>query len=142
MKEKILNHYTRGKIHGYITANPGEHYNSIKEALALSNGILAYHLNVLEREGYIKSMPDGMYRRFYPKSMSLPTNGHKKMQEIIANIIKEKPGISQKEIAKIVGLSTATVSYHIQILVSIRKVRIERTWRKNMCYLVDEKIES
>jgi chitodextrinase len=39
-KEQILDNYTRGQIHGYIIANPGDHYSSIKNALDLNNGTL------------------------------------------------------------------------------------------------------
>ena len=67
-REEVLDQYTRGKIHGYIIANPGEHYNSLKAQLRLKNGTLAYHLRVLEREGYVKSVRDGPFKRFYPQS--------------------------------------------------------------------------
>jgi PKD repeat protein/DNA-binding transcriptional ArsR family regulator len=74
-KDEILDHYTRGEIHGYIVANPGDHYNAIKKALKLSDGSFAHHVRILEKEGIIKSARDGTHRRFYPKEMQVPENG-------------------------------------------------------------------
>ncbi len=69
-KDEILDQSTKENIHGYIIANPGEHYNVIRKRLNIRNGTLAYHLNVLKREKLIKSRRDGIYKRFYPAEMS------------------------------------------------------------------------
>jgi predicted transcriptional regulator len=128
-KNTVLDHYTRGQIHGYIVANPGDHYNSIKESLKLNNGTLAYHLRVLEREGIVKSRSDGIYKRFYPMGMKVPeATGTRltEIQKIIIKRIRETPGISQKEMARLVGVSPSTINYHISILKSAGIVRSER----------------
>jgi len=65
-KRKGKELYLRGKIHGYILGNPGENYTAIKTKLALTNGALAYHLQVLERNKDIRSERDGVLKRFYP----------------------------------------------------------------------------
>jgi predicted transcriptional regulator len=127
--EEILDHYTRGKIHGYILANPGDHYNSIKKALEVSNGSFAYHLRVLEREGLIKSKRDGLYKRFYPYSAKIPQDNGKKLndtQRIIIEKIRTQPGISQKDIALLLGVKPQTVNYHINKLIMAGFVLIER----------------
>lgn len=131
-KDEILDHYTRGKIHGYILANPGEHYNSIRKALDISNGSFAYHLKVLEREGVIKSKRDGVYKRFYPSGMPIPTNGShlKEIQKLIIKKIKETPGISQKEIATFLGLASSTIHYHVQFLIGANMIKSRRMGRK------------
>ncbi|UCE38007.1 MAG: winged helix-turn-helix transcriptional regulator [Thermoplasmata archaeon] len=130
-KEEILDHYTRGKIHGYILANPGDHYNSIKKALDISNGSFAYHLHVLEREGVIKSKRDGIYRRFYPSEMRLPSNANhlKEIQKLIIERIKESPGMSQTDIASSLGVASSTIHYHIQDLISADLVEAKRMGR-------------
>jgi DNA-binding transcriptional ArsR family regulator len=128
-KNTVLDHYVRGQIHGYIVANPGDHYNSIKEALKLNNGTLAYHIRVLEREGIIKSRNDGIYKRFYPADMKVPENDGTRLteiQKIILKRIKETPGISQKEMSRLVGVSPSTINYHIDILKSAGLVKSER----------------
>jgi predicted transcriptional regulator len=128
-KNTVLEHYTRGQIHGYIVANPGDHYNSIKEALKLNNGTLAYHLRVLEKEGVIKSRSDGVFKRFYPSGMKVVENDGDNLTEIQKIIIKhvnETPGISQKDLSHLLGVSPSTVNYHIGILITKGILHSER----------------
>jgi len=110
-KKDIIEHYTRGEIIGYIKQNPGESYNNIKRDMEMSNGKLAYHLSVLEKGGFIKSVTDGMYRRYYPRKMKVTVYGRiTSVQEELLRRIEETPGISQKDLSKLVNLSTATIN--------------------------------
>ncbi len=142
-RDDVLDHFVRGQVYGYIKANPGEHYNSIKQALSLKNGTLMYHLKTLEREDYIKSVVDGRFRRFYPKEMKIPEPSDElvvKMNQIqrdILNIIKESPGISQKELAGRIGLSPPTVHYHVDIMAAARVVTVRRAGRATRCFALD-----
>jgi uncharacterized membrane protein/DNA-binding MarR family transcriptional regulator len=140
-KDDILDHFVRGQVYGYIKANPGEHYNSIKKALALKNGTLVYHLKTLEREEFIKSVVDGRFKRFYPREMKVPEPSDElvlrmnHIQHEILKIIRENPGISQKEIAGRIGLSTPTVHYHINIMMSARVINVKRVGRETQCFV-------
>lgn len=136
-REKVLDHFVRGKLYGYILANPGEHYNAIRQALGLTNGSLAHHLRTLEREGFIKSKRFGIYRRFYPMNMQIPEERFEinEIQSTILGIIKKNPGISQKEIAADVNLTPPTVNYHIGILNQEGLVHMARNGRRTECYL-------
>ncbi|MGQ9581895.1 MAG: outer membrane protein assembly factor BamB family protein [Thermoplasmatota archaeon] len=138
-KDEVLDNYVRGKIHGYIIANPGDHYNSIRDALELSNGLVAHHLHTLEREGLIHSVRDGMYRRFFPASARLPPEdeGHFNIQKRILSVIRSNPGISQKEIAQLVGVSSPTVNYHVSVLASARMIRVEKLGRRTRCFATE-----
>ena len=140
-RTSILDHFIRGQVYGYIKANPGEHYNAIKKALALKNGTLVYHLQTLEREEYVKSVSDGRYKRFYPAGMKVPEeSGHRinKIQEIILRLIGDRPGISQKEIAEEIGLSGATINYHINVMLQATVIKVEKIGRTTHCYAIDE----
>jgi predicted transcriptional regulator/chitodextrinase len=134
-QDQILDNYTRGQIHGYIIANPGEHYSSIKSALDLNNGTLAYHLQRLENENVIKSAMDGTHRRYYPASMKVPEpdgGALTEVQKLIVAKVAETPGISQRDIGSLMKLSPATVNYHIDRLVAkgvIRRVRAGMRYR-------------
>ncbi|UCE36677.1 MAG: right-handed parallel beta-helix repeat-containing protein [Thermoplasmata archaeon] len=117
-KDQVLNQYLRGRINGYIEANPGEHYNAIKYALNINNGALTYHLRVLERENVVVSKRDGMYKRFYPRNANVPkTLGRlSEVQKRIVKTVREFDGIIQTEIAKKLDLSHQVVNYHVKIL--------------------------
>ncbi len=137
-REEVLDHETRGMIRGYILANPGDHFNSIKSTLDLKNGTLAHHLHILEREKIVKSVKDGKYRRFFPigmkvKERAFPT----KMQAMILDIVEETPGITQKDIASQLGISQPTISYHIAKLKKSKRLRTEKHGMSMKHYLED-----
>jgi DNA-binding MarR family transcriptional regulator len=137
-KEEVLDNEIRGMIRGYIIANPGDNYNSIKRALGLNNGALAYHLKVLEKAKIIKSRQNGMYKRFYPASMKIPhENGMQisEIQKLVLAKVKESPGISQKEIARLLGLSKGVINYHVKVLFSKNMLRMEKRGRRTQCYV-------
>jgi DNA-binding MarR family transcriptional regulator len=136
-KEQILDHFTRGKIYGYILANPGDHYNAIQKALDIPNGTFAYHLQVLEKEGYIKSTREGINRCFFPAGVRLPPQGStlRAGQRMIIEKIMEEPGLSQKDIANAIGVSPSTVSYHLKDLLEIGVVETERLGMRQKYYI-------
>lgn len=68
--DKLLANKMRRKIFKAIASNPGIHFSSLMETLNLKNGVLAYHLSVLEKEDYISSTKEGLYRRFWAKTNS------------------------------------------------------------------------
>ena len=128
-QDQVLDNYTRGQIHGYSMANPGEHYSSIRSALELNNGTLAYHLQRLENESVIKSAMDGTYRRYYPVNMKVPEpeeGALTEVQKLIVAKVSETPGISQRDIGSLMKLSPATVNYHVERLLAKGVIRRER----------------
>ncbi len=139
-REQVLDHFVRGQIYGYVLANPGEHYNAIKVALNLTNGSLAHHLKTLEREQFLKSKRFGLYRRFYPMHMRIPEDGFfapNEIQKTIVDLIRDQPGITQKEIAERLGLTPPTVNYHVGILAEHKQIRVDRAGRKTHCFVID-----
>jgi predicted transcriptional regulator len=134
-RKKLLHHGTRNTIWKYVIANPGDHYNGIKRILKLNNGTLAYHLKVLEREGFIRSMRDGARKRFYPVGVRIaPDVKLSFIQERIMEIIKDHPGTTQKDVALELDVSKQVVNYHISIMVKTGLVRIVKEGNKTKCY--------
>ena len=48
MKSNREDMLTRGRLLGYLEANPGIHFSALRDALGLAIGVTAYHLNFLE----------------------------------------------------------------------------------------------
>ncbi len=131
-KEEVLDHFVRGQIYGYIMANPGKHYTSIKDSLKVTNGTLSYHLRTLEMQGFIKSKRDGTYKLFYPLHMKIPQRQGIKLSDLqinILDIIRQNSGPTQNYIAKALEVSQQTVSYNLKNMYRegiIRKEQIGR----------------
>lgn len=136
----------RGQIYGFILANPGTHYNFIKRALKLNNGTLAYHLNVLEDDNLVFSQSDRLYRRFYPAEARIPmVDGNDGLpythvqlnatQDKIIMMLEKNPGLTQKELAKLVGKSTQVVNYNINSMAQLGLVKLKRHGNKTKCYV-------
>lgn len=115
-REKVMDHFVRGRIYEFVCQNPGVNYSAIKQQFKLTNGTVTYHLSMLERQEFIRSKQDGIYKRYFSNNGGPPASEVEPMslQLIIAKTIRENPGLTQKEIAKKVRSSKQLVSYHIR----------------------------
>ena len=122
-------------IRGYIIAHPGSHYNQIKRVLGIKNGTLVHHLSILEKNGFIHSVNDGLHKKFYP--IGIKTNTAIR----ILNMIKDNPGVTQKEIVKNTKLKQPTVSYNLNLMEKESTVRVEKERRKKHYFFIEEGLE-
>jgi predicted transcriptional regulator len=139
-KEKILDQRTRGLIQGYVTANPGANYTIIRDNLDLADGTLTYHLQVLEREGYVYSIREGLFRCFYPQGVPPPKRGKLHLSDTqadIVRIVKRIPGITVGEIASAMKRRPNVISYHLKLLKEGGLVRMEEDGRHVRIYPID-----
>jgi predicted transcriptional regulator len=136
--DKIFNNYTRGQIHGYIQAKPGENYNSIKKALRLTNGSLAHHLRILEKEELIYSKRNRLSTRFYAKGMKAKESDIfklNKVQKELVKLIKTKPGLTQHEIIDLVNKNQKTISYNLTKLVRSEILEVDQKGREKRYFM-------
>jgi len=126
-REEVLDKYLRGRIHGYIEANPGCHYSMIRNDLKLHNGTLTHHLATLERNAFVVSKRDGVLKRFYPKDFDVPKGKFypSPIQETMLNVIKKMPGISQSELARELDIKRQIVGYHVKLLRKAKMIRVK-----------------
>ncbi len=139
-KETILDQRTRGLIEGYVTANPGANYTIIRDNLDLADGTLTYHLQVLEREGYVYSIREGLFRCFYPQGVPPPKRGKLHLSDTqadIVRIVKRIPGITVGEIASAMNRRPNVISYHLKLLREGGLIRMEEDGRHVRIYPID-----
>jgi predicted transcriptional regulator len=137
-KGSVLDNFTRGRIFEHIRKNPGDHFSALKKILDLNSGCLSYHLNVLEKEEYIKSQTDGFTKRFYPSGMKITKDQPKNIQELILQKIDEMPAITQKELAAELGVDISTVNYHINMMTGAGIIVSEKKGRIKHYYVLTE----
>jgi DNA-binding MarR family transcriptional regulator len=137
-REQLLQHKVRSDIYNYVTKNPGIHYRGIMNELNLQMGVLTHHLNMLEQEQYIKSLQDGMYRRFYPKNAPVNTGlVLTDVQKQILQLIRSTPGISQSAVARQLGYTKKVVYYHVKILANAGFIHVETAGRESQCFYIE-----
>jgi predicted transcriptional regulator len=138
-KKDVLDHFIRGQIYGYLVVHPGDNYTTIKRNLDLTNGTLTYHLDVLEREGFINSQLRGTRRFYYPKGTKMPDNGtgFPAIKDDMIMRVEETPGITVRDLAALIGVSRQLTNYHLRALIQEGYVQVERKGMKTRCYPVE-----
>ncbi|MGA1872903.1 MAG: winged helix-turn-helix transcriptional regulator [Thermoplasmatota archaeon] len=137
-RSELLNNLNRKHLYDTIKGTPGIHFSELQRELDLKQGVLSYHLNVLEKNEMIKSVQDGTYRRFYlyDEKIEFEFRLHE-MQKKILFIISQKPGITQSKISKRLGRNRMVVNYHLKILLETGILHMEREGRETHCYMTD-----
>lgn len=137
-KEDALDNFLRGKIYGYIIANPGACYSEIMDALDIKNGTFIHHVKVLEKEGFVKSKRDGRYRRFYPMGAQVPLKDPRYLTDIqmeIVDVIMGNPGLSQAEVGRQIGKNRRVVNYHVNLLADTGIVVMKKSGVRTKLYV-------
>ncbi|WP_455392737.1 winged helix-turn-helix transcriptional regulator [[Eubacterium] cellulosolvens] len=131
--------FIKGSVRGVIYANPGENYSSIKKILELPNGTLTYYLKALEKEGMIRAERDGFLKRFYPAKGRTDDEVMEftEVQKDIHDIIRNQPGIYQKDIQSKLGISQQKLNYHINLMVDARVIEVQREGKRSKCFVID-----
>ncbi|PKK86291.1 MAG: hypothetical protein CVT48_01790 [Thermoplasmata archaeon HGW-Thermoplasmata-1] len=134
-KNMVLEHETRYRMFAAIKDNRGMNMSELKKISGVGWGQVAYHLDVLEREGYVTSVRHGRSRRFfikgeidYWKREREAVLKNRATQEIYG-IIKDNPGIIQRILAERMGFAHSTVNWHVGQLRGVELVEERHTGR-------------
>jgi len=140
-KNEVLDNKTRGKIKRWVFKAPGIHFNEIVRRLRLGNGETAHHLTTLEREGFVWSRSDGRLRRFYPREMAhleAPPS-LSRTEKLILRTVRERRGVSQGEISRLLRIPYATINRHVNKLAVEGFLRLERHGMTIKCFTANGK---
>ena len=149
--------YQRGRLMGYLTANPGCHFRALMSALDMSNGQITHHLRILETEEHVWRKNDGRLVRFYPltnqlhpgtKEEDLPvpplSPDPNSLQGKILNLLDQDGGLgqfpTQAELAKRLEKSQQLISHHLRTLQKFGLVERRKMGVKNRYKLTREAI--
>jgi predicted transcriptional regulator len=115
-------HKNRSKILKYIVKSPGVRYRELLRLTGLANGVLSYHLKILEESRGIKVNRDGIkMTRYYPKNIKtkefhvIAYTRNSTSRQIIQLLLKQ--GYSTfKDIVKHTNKVPSTISWHLKRL--------------------------
>ena len=157
--------FQRGRLIGYLTANPGCHFRALMAALSMSNGQITHHLRLLENQELIWRINDGRFVRYYPLNNSLYPGMNpddlpvpplspdpKSLQGKILTLLDDEHQVgefpTQSELAKKLEKSQQLISHHLRTLqkyglVEKRKMGIKNRYKltKEALFLLETDID-
>jgi len=131
-RKNVLEHDTRRAAYLCIRENPGINHASLSRRLGVNIGTLRYHLATLCESGQIVAERDYGFLRYYANGRAAregegyPINGTRKQ---ILDLLARNPGIARKEVASALGISGASVTWHMSLLIRDGAIRSERDGR-------------
>lgn len=132
--DRLLEHQTRQTIVDYLKEHPGAYYSQIRKELDLVHGVLTHHINILEQQELLFSKQDRSYRRFFLDGMYKKGPIVVGKQKEVLDAIRRKPGSSQSDIGRVLGMGRMIVSYHINQLEELGLVEKVKSGRENLVY--------
>lgn len=139
---------TAEKILQFIQQNPGWHLRKIKVMMHISLGTAQYHLDRLEKMGRITSTRLGLHRHYFPVGIFrenekeiLKVLGQETTREILMLII-ERQAPTQTDIVNSIGISAASVNWHIKYLIKIKLIEEVKEGRFKRYQLRDREASS
>lgn len=120
--------YSRKQICKYLQTHPGISFLTLLNFFEMNKSTLTYHLNYLEDRKTIRSEKKGKMRVYFftdwPVQTLSPMSEIKigslpKTQRIVLKAIKDNPGITQKELAKLTDNNQTTISYTLARLLKM-----------------------
>lgn len=122
--EAVLEHEARGDMLRIIQASPGLSLREIGERIRLARGPTQWHLDKLERNGYVARVRHGGESLFFPRAMppgqarALAVLRHPSRRELL-ELAARRPGLRPSEAARELGLQPPTIRHHARELLEL-----------------------
>ena len=109
----------------FIQEHPGCHLRRVRNELQISMGTAQYHLERLEKAGRVTSNRRGLFRFYFP--IGIFQDNEKSLLEVLSQetardiliFIIEQTDPTQSDIVVKIGVSAASVSWHVNRLVEL-----------------------
>lgn len=140
---EVLEHPGRAEVYERVKAFPGVNFVQLSQQVQFGASTLNYHLRVLEKNGYIASVRDGRYLRFFDRTCGAYA-GTRKMavsalrnetSAAMAKHIRDHPGVAQCDLAAAFKVTPSTVTWHINRLAGQGLVQKARDGAHTRYYL-------
>ena len=120
----------KSKILKHIVKNPGVRYRELLRLTGLANGVLSYHLKILEESRRIKvNRDENRVTRYYPKAIKtkefhvIASIRNNTTRQIIELLLKQDRS-TFKDIVKHTNKVPSTVSWHLKRLANVKIISI------------------
>lgn len=141
----------RARILAAIAARPGVHVRELERTIGLSQSGVIHHLRILEREGAVRAVSEGHYRRYFASDLIFPgavrhlNDADRRLLAacrrpaslaILLHLAADA-SLSHEEIGRRLGRSKGTVTYHLARLLEEGLVRSAGSSSGKMYELAD-----
>jgi predicted transcriptional regulator len=122
--EAVLRHGARGDMLRLIQASPGLSLSEIGARIRLARGPTQWHLDKLERNGYVARVRHGGESLFFPRAMpphqakARAALRHASRRALVARAARS-PGLRPSEAARELGLQPPTIRHHARELLGL-----------------------
>jgi len=113
----VLDHFLRGRIVEFLAYNSTTTFSAIRERFDVANGVLFYHLWVLERTGFVGTVSQGGNRLYYVIG-SKPREGMllSEFQHALMKRIRDRGIMRVQDLARELETSKQRVHYNVKFL--------------------------
>lgn len=132
-RSRVLNNENRRRLDQLVRERPGRTTADLARESGLARVVVKHHLRMLEAHRLVATRRDGRRRRHFPAEAPGPDEAasfrllledanRRKVAEALAGA---PDALTQKQLARLTGLSQRVVSYHLSRLADARVVRVE-----------------
>ena len=156
--DHVLEQETRNAVYQLIKEKPGLHFRQICRELNKRMGVIQYHVSVLEKTNFIRSVRDGRYKCFFAHKtegncqIQVPDGVDKDIREtMLTNMRRKTPKVllahliennqsstSHQELSKICDVSPQAITFHCQRLERCNIIASEKKGRQKYYYLTED----
>ena len=121
-KTDVLQNANRRNIFEYVRAHPGIHLNKLVKKIQLTGGVVRWHLDVLDKFGFVRAEKVGNHLVYFDKENSYqkPAVVHfisqEKCKQIIQHLELHAAGCSLMELSRELGIHYNTVKKYVSKL--------------------------
>jgi predicted transcriptional regulator len=137
-KKNVLENKVRNDLYQIILNTEGIHYKEIQRKSNKTNGVTSYHLDTLEKYGFVYTEKDGRYKRYFvnhkfdSERRSIICDLRRKTTgKIIHYLLKHKKVDRYKELATHLNITTSAVGVAIKKLKMDNIIKIHKDWQEN-----------
>ncbi len=138
--DDVLENENRNNIIELILTEPGIHFNELLRRTGLAAGNLVWHLDILQTYKIIGKKRIGNFIAYFPYYQKNPiSNVNLKLQKSkltleILEMIEKRPGIWNNLITKKFKVDHKTIQYHLNKLIDLDLIKLEKEGRKKKIY--------
>jgi len=141
IEKDIAQQNIRGRIYQHIIENPGTYFSLVLKNIKAGYGNTCYHLDVLERSGFVKSMRKNGKKYYFKTGIEFPYRLQSRLSFTAMNVLNalQKKGTSSvSQVAEAISKSVATTSYNIKELERKDMVKSHKENQLKMCSITEK----